>query len=195
MKPYWDAIAKVNGLPAVSSKKKIWVARAYLAGQVPKVLPVDWKGVTECGSSSTNYQIFPGDRVYVQSDAWIRADTWLSKRLSPVLRGLGATLLGASTVNSIKNGSSSGLGGVNGISGIRGSRSVRDYCCRVSLSPPWGEGLRMRVGGPGKIKRLYRRSVAPNAGRQEYGGLASRFRGGYVGQRERRLVASRCLPS
>jgi polysaccharide biosynthesis/export protein len=114
-----DAIAKVNGLPAVSSKKKIWVARATRAGQAPKVLPVDWKGVTECGSGTTNYQIFPGDRVYVQSDGWIRADTWLSKRLSPILRGFGATLLGASTVNSIKNGTSSGLGGLSGLSGIR----------------------------------------------------------------------------
>jgi len=114
-----DAIAKVNGLPAVSSKKKIWVARATRAGQPPKVMPVNWKGVTECGESATNYQIFPGDRVYVQSDAWIRADTWLSKRLSPVLRGFGATLLGASTVNSIKNGTSSGLGGLSGLSGIR----------------------------------------------------------------------------
>ena len=109
-----DAIAKVNGLPAVSTKKKIWVARATRPGQPPKVLPVDWRGVTQRGLSETNYQIFPGDRVFVQSDCWIRIDTWLAKRLSPLQRGLGTTLLGASTVNSIKLGSvsGSGLGGV-----------------------------------------------------------------------------------
>ncbi len=114
-----DALAKVNGLPAVASKKKIWVARATRAGQPPKILPVDWLAVAKCGSSATNYQIFPGDRVYVDSDCWIKADTWLSKRLSPLLRGFGATLLGASTVNSIKNGTSSGLGGLGGVSGVR----------------------------------------------------------------------------
>ncbi len=113
-----DALAKINGLPAVATKKKIWVARATRAGQPPKILPVDWRGVTELGSSATNYQIFPGDRVFVQSDCWIRFDTWLAKRLSPLQRGLGTTLLGASTVNAIKlgsRGSGSGLGGLGGV--------------------------------------------------------------------------------
>lgn len=113
-----DALAKINGLPAVATKKKIWIARATRPGQPPKILPVDWRGVTELGSSATNYQIFPGDRVFVQSDCWIRFDTWLAKRLSPLQRGLGTTLLGASTVNAIKlgsRGSGSGLGGLGGI--------------------------------------------------------------------------------
>jgi polysaccharide export outer membrane protein len=103
-----DALAKVNGIPAVGSKKKIWVARATRPGQPPKVMPVDWCGVAQRGEAGTNFQLFPGDRVFVQSDAWIRTDTWLAKRLSPLLRGFGATLLGASTVNTIKLGSSGG---------------------------------------------------------------------------------------
>lgn len=117
-----DAIAKVNGLPAVATKKKIWLARATRAGQPPKIFPVDWRGVTQCASAATNYQIFPGDRVFVQSDALIRADTCLAKLLSPVQRLLGTTLLGASTVNAIKLGGSSsgsGLGGIGGIGAFR----------------------------------------------------------------------------
>ena len=114
-----DALARVNGIPAVGSKKKIWVARATRPGQPPKVLPVDWCGVAQRGEAATNFQLFPGDRVFVQSDAWIRLDTWLAKRLSPYLRGVGATLLTASTVNTIKNGGSSGAGGLGGIGGIR----------------------------------------------------------------------------
>jgi polysaccharide export outer membrane protein len=113
-----DALAKINGLPPVASKKKIWVARATRPGQPPKILPVDWRGVTERGSADTNYQIFPGDRVYVQSDCLIRLDTRLAKILSPIQRGLGTTLLGASTVNAIKlgsRGSGSGLGGLGGV--------------------------------------------------------------------------------
>jgi polysaccharide export outer membrane protein len=112
-----DALAKVNGLPAVASKKKVWVARATRAGQPPKVLPVDWRAVTQCGSAATNYQILPGDRVYVDSDKWIKTDTWLAKRLSPILRGFGATLLGASTVNTIKNGTS--FGGLGAAGAVR----------------------------------------------------------------------------
>lgn len=104
-----DALANVNGLPAVASKRRVWVARATRAGQQPKILPVDWMAVTKCGAGATNYQLFPGDRVYVDSNHFIKADTFLSKLYSPVLRTFGITLLGTSTVNSIKNGTS-GLG-------------------------------------------------------------------------------------
>jgi polysaccharide export outer membrane protein len=116
-----DALAKVNGIPAVGSKKKVWLARATRPGQAPKIMPVDWCGVAQRGQADTNYQLFPGDRVFVQSDAWIRTDTWLAKRLSPLLRGFGATLLGASTVNTIKLGTSgAGLG-----SALTGGAAIR----------------------------------------------------------------------
>lgn len=97
-----DALANINGLPTVANKRKVWVARATRAGQPPKILPVDWKGVAKCGQSATNYQLFPGDRVYVDSSPLIKADTFLSKLYSPLLRSLGATMMGASTVRFIK---------------------------------------------------------------------------------------------
>ncbi len=109
-----DALAKINGLPAVASKKRVWVARATRPGQAPKILPVDWMAVTKCGQSETNYQIFPGDRVYVDSNNLIKADTFLAKLYSPILRTFGVTLLGAATVNTIK-GTSSGLGAGAGL--------------------------------------------------------------------------------
>jgi polysaccharide biosynthesis/export protein len=104
-----DAMAQINGLPAVASKKCIWLARATPDGQ-PIVLPIDWRKVTMLGSGATNYQVFPGDRIYVGADPWIRTDSWLAKRLAPVERLLGVTLLGSSTVNSIRNRSTSGNG-------------------------------------------------------------------------------------
>jgi polysaccharide export outer membrane protein len=109
-----DAMANINGLPFVANKKRIWVARATRPGQPPKILPVDWMATAKYGSSATNYQLMPGDRVYVDSNHLIKADSFLAKMLSPVQRVLGVTLLGASTVNSIKLGtlSGSGLGGV-----------------------------------------------------------------------------------
>jgi protein involved in polysaccharide export with SLBB domain len=99
-----DAIAKINGLPAVSSKKRIWIARATPGCTNPNILPVDWCGVSKRGYAATNYQIFPNDRIYVDSDKLIRTDSWLAKRLNPIDRVLGTVLLSSSTVNSIKNG-------------------------------------------------------------------------------------------
>jgi hypothetical protein len=99
-----DAIAQVGGLPPVAAKNEVWVARAncHAAGGAPEILPVDWCGVTQRGEAETNYQIFPGDRVYVHSDKCLRLDTWLQKHISPVERVFGVTLLGATMVNAIK---------------------------------------------------------------------------------------------
>jgi polysaccharide export outer membrane protein len=99
-----DALSQINGLPAVASKKKIWVARATPDHAPPVILPVDWCGIVRDGSAETNYQIFPGDRVYVNSDPLIRTDSRLSKILSPIDRVFGSILLGSSAVNSIRNG-------------------------------------------------------------------------------------------
>jgi polysaccharide biosynthesis/export protein len=97
-----DAIAHINGLPPVASKKHIWVARRSANGGKNNVLPVDWCGITQRGDISTNYQLFPGDRLYVQADHLITTDSMLAKILSPIERVLGVTLLGSSTVNSIR---------------------------------------------------------------------------------------------
>jgi polysaccharide export outer membrane protein len=112
-----DALAQINGLPAVASKKRIWLARATPDKVHPMILPVDWRSITQCGSAATNYQLFPGDRIYVQSDALIRTDSWLAKFLAPIERTFGAVLLGSATVNSIRNGGVSGAG--TGLGAIR----------------------------------------------------------------------------
>jgi polysaccharide export outer membrane protein len=98
-----DAISQIQGLPAVASKKQIWIARATPNdGHAHSILPVDWCRITQRGSSLTNYQIFPGDRVYVNSQKLIRVDSKLAKILSPIERLFGVTLLGATTVNAVK---------------------------------------------------------------------------------------------
>jgi polysaccharide export outer membrane protein len=101
-----DAIGQINGLPAVASKKKIWVARATPEHSPhPLLLPVNWCAITKFGEASTNYQIFPNDRIYVESDPLIRVDSILAKLLAPVNRAFGSVLLGSQTVNSLKTGS------------------------------------------------------------------------------------------
>jgi polysaccharide export outer membrane protein len=106
-----DAIAQIGGLSPVSSKRHIWVARRVPGhGAHDQILPVDWCGVVQRGEAATNYQLFPGDRVYVKADKLITIDSWLAKFLSPVERVFGATLLGSETINSIRNRGTTGTG-------------------------------------------------------------------------------------
>src|SRR5437867_4210849 len=85
-----DAISQVNGLLLVSSKRDIWVARPSPDdGTGCQKLPVNWIAITQDGSTATNYQILPGDRVYVKGDKWYRTDNWLIKVLTPMERILG----------------------------------------------------------------------------------------------------------
>jgi len=97
-----DALGLINGLPPIASKDRVWLARPSPANSgCDQVLPIDLRGITECAATATNYQLLPGDRVYVQADPLIAADHTLAKVLAPVERVLGITLLGSSTVHSI----------------------------------------------------------------------------------------------
>jgi polysaccharide export outer membrane protein len=77
-----DAIANIEGMTSVSSKK-IWIARPVPFTDQTQILPVDWKGVTACGIAATNYQILPGDRVFVAEDHLVALDTRLAKLFAP----------------------------------------------------------------------------------------------------------------
>ena len=108
-----DAISQIQGLSQVSSKR-IWVARPAPAGtQCAQVLDVHWKEITQEGITTTNYQLFPGDRIYIQADHMIAVDNFLAKTLAPVERILGVTLLGNQTVRSLE-GQQNGTGGFGG---------------------------------------------------------------------------------
>ncbi len=97
-----DAVAQIGGLSAVSSKR-IWVARPspQECGN-DQVLPVDWRGITRRGQTRTNYQVLPGDRVYIMSQPLTKLDTYMGRVISPVERAFGVTLLGTSTVQALK---------------------------------------------------------------------------------------------
>ncbi len=106
-----DAIANIGGLAEESSKRNVWVARRTpFPNQPQQILPVDYVGITQHGITTTNYQIFPGDRVYLKAQRLVTIDRTLAKIISPVERLFGVTLLGASTVNQIA-GRGNGFGG------------------------------------------------------------------------------------
>lgn len=104
-----NAMAKINGLPVVASKYRIWVARVNGPGSADSILPVDWVGITQKGAAGSNWQLMPGDRIYVHSDPWIRANVAVSKVIAPFERLLGVVLLGSQTTNSLVTGTVGGV--------------------------------------------------------------------------------------
>jgi len=95
---------KVGGLSPVSSKKRIWVSRPAPVGCGPdQVLPVDWVNLTQRGETATNYQVLPGDRVYVMSQGAVGFDNFLAKFYAPIERTFGIMLLSSTTIQEIKN--------------------------------------------------------------------------------------------
>jgi polysaccharide export outer membrane protein len=108
-----DAISNLQGMPPQASLRRVWVARPAPCGHpCDQILMVDWEAVARGGSTCTNYQIFPNDRVYVDADCFVKADLWLAKVLAPAERLLGFTLLGASTYWTIRNGNNTNNGGI-----------------------------------------------------------------------------------
>jgi polysaccharide export outer membrane protein len=107
-----DAIGQVYGLPPVASRRRIWIARPSAGDDgCDQILPVDWKAITRLGSSAKNYQVLPGDRIYVDSRPLIAADSFLGRVISPVERILGVTLLTSSTITTVNQIRNSGGGG------------------------------------------------------------------------------------
>jgi polysaccharide export outer membrane protein len=96
-----DAIGQIQGLQSNSSTR-MWIARPGsndCGGD--QILPVDWLAVTQRGDTTTNFQILPGDRLYVSEDKLVAFDTKLGKLFSPFERMFGVTLLGTQTARQI----------------------------------------------------------------------------------------------
>jgi polysaccharide export outer membrane protein len=113
-----DAIGQIGGLPAVADKKQIWVARPapdHTCSDI--VLPVDWNAIAQCGQTATNYQLMPGDRVYIKSGPMLAFDGGLAKLFAPFERIMGFLLLTGFTIGVLDNPKAA-AGGGGGI-GIR----------------------------------------------------------------------------
>jgi polysaccharide export outer membrane protein len=91
-----DALSIVNGLSQVSSTT-VWIARPAPGGfGCEQILPVDYEAIARGGSASTNYQVMPGDRVFVAEDNVTSFNNYLTKVTTPIERLLGLGSLSAS---------------------------------------------------------------------------------------------------
>jgi protein involved in polysaccharide export with SLBB domain len=93
-----DVLSQVNGMTYVSSNQ-MWVARPNRDCGTDVVLPIDWEGMTQRADVTTNYQLMPGDRVFIAQDKLVAFDTAIAKFVSPFERMLGFTLLGTVTAS------------------------------------------------------------------------------------------------
>lgn len=95
-----DALSQIQGLSRVSSKT-MWIARPVPGGAGDaEVLPVDWAEIARGGVTDTNYQLLPGDRLYIVDDRLVAADNYIAKFTTPIERLLSITSLGANTIRS-----------------------------------------------------------------------------------------------
>ena len=93
-----DALSAVNGLSQVSSAQ-IWIARPAPGGfGCEQILPVDYEGIVQGGVAATNYQVLPGDRVFIAEDNVTAFNNFLTKVTMPIERLFGTTSLGASSI-------------------------------------------------------------------------------------------------
>ena len=96
-----DAISQLGGL-AGTSTKDIWLARpAPDDCGLEQRLPVDWNAITRHGITATNYQIFPGDRLYIRGSAFTLIDATIAKFTQPIERVSGVMLLGSGTIRNL----------------------------------------------------------------------------------------------
>jgi polysaccharide biosynthesis/export protein len=110
-----DVISQIAGLPPFAAKSNIVLARPapddVCCGQV---LPVDWQAITQRGCTATNYQVLPGDRIYIYADHMLTFANFVEKMVAPFERIFGFIIIGNETVFNLKNGGSNIGGGVGG---------------------------------------------------------------------------------
>jgi len=93
-----DAISQIGGLSQLSSTE-IWIARPSPAQYgCEQILPVDWYAITRGASTETNYQVMPGDRVFIAENQLVTLTNGIAQLTAPFERIMGIASLSFSTI-------------------------------------------------------------------------------------------------
>lgn len=96
-----DALSNVGGLSEAASKE-IWIARpAPGSSDCEQILPIDYDAITRGASAATNYQLMPGDRVYVAENRVVALSNLVAIVKAPFERAIGIASLGTSMVKNL----------------------------------------------------------------------------------------------
>ena len=99
-----DALSQINGLSRLASKSHIWIARpAPERTGCDQILPINWDRITKDGETATNYQVLPGDRIFISADKFYTFDTALGNVIAPIQRLFGTATLGVQTIFGIQH--------------------------------------------------------------------------------------------
>jgi protein involved in polysaccharide export with SLBB domain len=97
-----DAIARIGGISQLSSHK-IFIARPApngIGGE--QILPVNWAEISRGGSTATNYQLMPRDRLYIAEDPYQKFTSLVFKYTQPFEKMFGFVSIGTAMANQIK---------------------------------------------------------------------------------------------
>jgi protein involved in polysaccharide export with SLBB domain len=96
-----DAVATVGGISRVSSTR-MWIARPAPNGVgCEQILPIEWTDIAQGASTATNYQLMPGDRLFIAHDRLVAFNSVVDRLLNPFERVFGFVSLGTSMANRI----------------------------------------------------------------------------------------------
>ncbi|MEO1496606.1 MAG: polysaccharide biosynthesis/export family protein [Planctomycetota bacterium] len=96
-----DALAAIGGISQLSSTK-MWIARPAPNGvDCEQILPIAYSDITRGASTATNYQLLPGDRLFIADDPLSRLNGTFDRITRPLERVFGLVSLGTATINRI----------------------------------------------------------------------------------------------
>ena len=109
-----DAISQLGGLSGISSQK-MWIARpAPDKTGYEQILPVNWDSITRGGQMATNWQLLPGDRLFIAEDPLARFQFNLNRITGPIDSVSGTVLLLTNSVRSLSGSFRRGTGNNQG---------------------------------------------------------------------------------
>ena len=83
---------------------RIWISRPAPGDfGCEQILPIDYMAITRGGSSATNYQLMPGDRIFIAEDSEVAMNNYVMKVTAPVYQLLGIAQLGRGAVGAYQS--------------------------------------------------------------------------------------------
>jgi polysaccharide biosynthesis/export protein len=99
-----DAIEYAGGIAPTGAPQNIRLVRPAPPGACcAQVLPVNIAAITQVGDTTTNYQLMPGDRLFVYRDPIVRTTVFLDRLAAPFNTVLNSILQYSFTARSVKS--------------------------------------------------------------------------------------------
>jgi protein involved in polysaccharide export with SLBB domain len=102
-----DALEYAGGLMPTAEPKDIRLVRPACGGKPAKVLKVDLEAIQEKGDATSNYQIFPGDRLIVGRNEVVKRTVELDRLNAPIQAVTGTILQEAQMLRALQTATAS----------------------------------------------------------------------------------------